>query len=62
MPALKCLPVLDITKARADAVALNMRQHLVQLPPKGGVHGVHRLRAIEHQVGNMVGGGKGKAA
>ena len=36
-------------------------QHLVQLAPEGGVHGVHGLGAVQHQMGHMVGDAEGKA-
>jgi hypothetical protein len=32
---------------------VDVGQHLVQLAPEGGVHGVHRLGAVHHQVGDV---------
>jgi hypothetical protein len=33
---------------------MELIEHAVQLTPKRGVHGVERLRPIEHQVRHMI--------
>ncbi len=43
------------------ARAVDPREHGVQLAPEGGVHGVERLRAIEHQVRDVARDGQAEA-
>ena len=50
----------DDQRARR-AVGVHLGQHRIQLAPERGVHGVHRLGLVEHQVGNVVGFGEGEA-
>ena len=45
-----------------SAGAVQVGQHLAQFAPEGGVHGVHGLGAVEHQVGNVLGFGQREAA
>ena len=47
---------------RGGAGAVQVGEHLAQLAPEGGVHGVHGLGPVEHQVGNVVGFGECEAA
>jgi hypothetical protein len=61
MPALKCLPVDEITSARALSFTVQAGEHFVQLAPEGWVHGVQRLRAIEHEMRDVVLLGQGEA-
>jgi hypothetical protein len=40
--------------------ALDLSEDIVELAPEGGVHRVHRLRAIEHEVRDVVLRGEGE--
>ena len=54
IPALKCLPVDEITIARADAVVVDLADDLGQLHPEGGNHGVHRIGPVQPDVRDLV--------